>query len=133
MTMTTSTASGEPIVDAPELDELGLEDRPDGPCAAVMMAAGIGIFVLGLFTLLSEASVPIHDFLEELEFGVGVGPLAGKTLLGSAGFLVGWLALGLAWRDREVNIRRWFWVALALGVVGAILMFPPVFQAFAAE
>ena len=45
-----------------------LDERPDGPGAAVMMAAG-RIFVLGLFTLLSEASVSIHDWLESLESG----------------------------------------------------------------
>ena len=120
-------------MDAPELEPLHLADRVDGPAAAVMMSAGIGIFVLGLLTLLSEASVPIHDFLEELEFGQGVGPLAGKTLLSSAGFLVSWAILGTVMRHEEVDLRRWFWIAFALGAVGAVLTFPPVFQAFAAE
>ena len=120
-------------VDAPELDPLRLEDRVDGPAAAVMMSAGIGIFVLGLFTVLSEASVAIHDFLGDLEFGRGVGPLAGKTLLASAGFLASWVVLGLAMRHKEVDLKRWFWIAFALGVIGAVLMFPPVFQAFTVE
>jgi hypothetical protein len=124
---------GGSIVDAPEVDALHLDERPDGPGAAVMMAAGIGIFVLGLFTLLSEASVSIHDWLESLEFGRGVGPLAGKTILGTVGFLASWIVLGMAWRTKELDLRRWFWIALALGVVGAVLMFPPVFQAFATE
>ena len=110
-----------------------LDERPDGPGAAVMMAAGIGIFVLGLFTLLSEASVSIHDWLESLEFGRGVGPLAGKTILGTVGFFASWIVLGIAWRTKELDLRRWFWIALALGVVGAVMMFPPVFQAFATE
>jgi hypothetical protein len=123
----------EPAVDAPEVDALGLTERPDGPGAAAMMAAGIGIFVMGLLTVLSEASVPIHDFLEDLQFSVGVGPLAGKTLLGSAAFFLGWIVLGAAWRNREVDLRRWFWIAFALGVLGAIMMFPPVFKAFASE
>lgn len=89
--------------------------------------------MLGLLTVLSEASVPIHDFLGELEFGQGVGPLAGKTLLASAGFLVSWVVLGAVMRHKEVDLRRWFWVAFALGVVGAVMMLPPVFTAFAAE
>jgi hypothetical protein len=115
------------------VDALHLDERPDGPGAAVMMAAGIGIFVLGLFTLLSEASVPIHDWLESLEFGRRVGPLAGKTFLGTFGFFAAWIVLGIAWRTKELDLRRWFWIALALGVVGAVMMFPPVFQAFATE
>jgi hypothetical protein len=124
---------GGSIVDAPEVDALHLDERPDGPGAAVMMAAGIGIFVLGLFTLVSEASVSIHDWLESLEFGRGVGPLAGKTILGTVGFFASWIVLGIAWRTKELDLRRWFWIALALGVIGAVMMFPPVFQAFATE
>jgi hypothetical protein len=133
MTTMDTAGMGGSMVDAPEVDALHLDERPDGPGAAVMMAAGIGIFVLGLFTLLSEASVPIHDWLESLEFGRGVGPLAGKTILGTVGFFASWIVLGMAWRTKELDLRRWFWIALALGVVGAVMMFPPVFQVFATE
>ena len=133
MTTTDTGGKGDSILDVPEVDVLHLDERPDGPGAAAMMAAGIGIFVTGLFTVLSEASVPIHDWLESLEFGRGVGPLAGKTILGSVGFFASWLVLGMAWRTKELDLRRWFWIALALGVVGAVLMFPPVFQAFTVE
>ena len=77
--------------------------------------------------------MPIHDFLENFEFGLGVGPLAGKTLFASAGFLLSWAVLGAVMRHKEVDLRRWFWIAFTLGVVGAVLMFPPFFQAFAAE
>ena len=133
MTTTDTAGMGGPVSDTPELDALNLDERPDGPGAAAMMAAGIGIFVTGVLTVLSEASVPIHDWLGELEFGRGVGPLAGKTILGTAGFFGSWLVLGIAWRKKELDLKRWFWIALALGIVGAVLMFPPVFQAFATE
>jgi len=133
--MTTADTGGRDVstLDAPEVDALHLDERPDGPGAAAMMAAGIGIFVTGLFTVLSEASVPVHDWLESLEFGRGVGPLAGKTILGTLSFFGSWLVLGMAWRTKELDLRRWFWIALALGVVGAAAMFPPIFQAFATE
>jgi hypothetical protein len=121
------------IVDVPELEPLRLEDRPDGPGVAAMLAAGIGILVLGLFTVLAEVSEGLKDWLESLEFGRGVGPLAGKTLMGSLAFVVSWIVLGLVLKDKEVDMRRWFWVAFALGVLGAIMMFPPVFEAFASE
>ena len=133
MTTADPGGRGASMLDVPEVDALHLDERPDGPGAAAMMAAGIGIFVTGLFTVLSEASVPIHDWLESLEFGRGVGPLAGKTILGTLGFFVSWIVLGMAWRTKELDLRRWFWIALALGVVGAVLMFPPVFQAFTVE
>lgn len=118
---------------APELAELQLRDKPDGPGAAAMLAAGIGIFVLGLLTVLSEVSVPIHDSLESLDFGRGVGPLAGKTTLAALAWAVSWIVLAVAWRAREVGIRGAFTVALILGVLGAIGTFPPFFMLFAAE
>ncbi len=116
---------------APELAPLSLPDKPDGPAAAAMMAAGIGILVLGLFTVLAEVSTGIHDFLEAMDFDQGVGPLAGKTILAVIAFFGSWIALHYAWRDRDVDLKRIFWWALVIGVVGAILMFPPVFTAFA--
>lgn len=118
---------------APELAELQLRDKLDGPGAAAMLAAGIGIFVLGLLTVLSEASVPIHDFLESLDFGRGVGPLAGKTILAALAWAVSWIILGTAWRGKEIAIRGAFTAALILGVLGAIGTFPPFFVLFAAE
>jgi hypothetical protein len=116
---------------APELAELHLREKPDGPGAAAMVAAGIGIFVLGLMTVLSEASVPIHDFLERLEFGRGVGPLAGKTIIAVIAWAVSWAILAVAWRGKDVNIRTWFAVGLALGMLGAVGTFPPLFRLFA--
>lgn len=133
MTTTDTGGKGDTILDAPEVDALHLDERPDGPGAAAMMAAGIGIFVTGLFTVLSEASVPIHDWLGSLEFGRGVGPLAGKTILGTVGFFASWIVLGIAWRTKELDLRRWFWIAIVLGVLGAVMMIPPIFQAFATE
>jgi hypothetical protein len=118
---------------APELAELRLRDKPDGPAAAAMLAAGVGIFVLGLLTVLSEVSVPIHDFLESLDLGRGVGPLAGKTTLAALAWAVSWIVLGTAWRGKEVAIRGAFTVTVLLGILGAIGTFPPFFTLFAAE
>ncbi|MBI2168892.1 MAG: hypothetical protein HYU28_05245 [Actinobacteria bacterium] len=118
---------------APELEPLHLVDKPDGPGAAAMISAGIGIFVLGLFTVLSEASESIHVFLEDFQGPVGVGPLAGKTILGSLAFIVSGLGLGAVWWKRDIDLKKAFWVGLALGIAGALMLFPPFFQAFAAE
>jgi hypothetical protein len=118
---------------APEIAELRLAPRPDGPAAAAILAAGIGMFVLGLLTVLSEASEGIHDWLEKWEFDRGVGPLAGKTAVAVIAWAVSWIVLGLAWRRKDVNLRAWFWVALVVGALGFVGTFPPLFQAFAAE
>ncbi len=118
---------------APELAEFDLPARPDGPGAAAMLAAGIGIFALGLFTTLNEASTALHDWFGKWEFGRGVGPLAGKTTLAVIVWAVAWLALHAAWRKKDVDLRPMFWIGLILGILGAIGTFPPFFTAFAAE
>lgn len=129
--MTRLTRQHDDTEVAPELAPLNLSEKPDGPAAAAMLAAGIGIFVLGLFMLLAEVSTGIHDFLEAWDFDKGVGPLAGKTFLAIIAFFGSWIALHFAWRDGDVDIKRIFWWALVIGVIGAILVFPPVFTAFA--
>jgi hypothetical protein len=116
---------------APELADLHLIDKPDGPGAAAILAAGIGIFVLGLLTTLNEMSEGIHSFLDAFDGDGGVGPLSGKTILASAAFFVSWAILWGLWRHKDIDIKRAFWIGLGLGVAGTVLMFPPVFQAFA--
>lgn len=125
----TTTKTDEQV--APELIELHLEDKPDGPGAAAMLSAGIGIFVMGLFTILSEMSEPIHDLLGNMDFGVGVGPLAGKSTFGVIGFFASWAILHTMWKNKEIDIKRMFWIGLVLGVLGAVFMVPQVFLAFA--
>jgi hypothetical protein len=122
---------GDDVV--PELQPLYLEPKPDGPGAAAMLAAGIGIFVLGILTILNEASVSVHDFLEDFQGSAGVGPLAGKTILASGAFFVAWAILGVLWWKKAVDIRKVFYVGLALGILGAVAMFPPIFEAFAQD
>lgn len=116
---------------AHELVELDLEDKPDGPAAAASLAAGIGLFALGLFTVLSEVSGPIHDWLEAWDFDQGVGPLAGKTILAVIAWAASWIVLGIVLRKRDVNIKAWFLFSLALGILGALGTFPPIFLSFA--
>jgi hypothetical protein len=117
---------------APELADLDLPDKPDGPGAAAILAAGIGLFGLGLFTVLAEASEGIKEFFEGFEMDRGVGPLAGKTTLAVVAWLVAWVVLALAWRGKDVSLRIWFWVGLLLGVLGALGTFPPIFLSFEA-
>jgi hypothetical protein len=118
---------------APEIAELGLAPRPEGPAAAAIMAAGIGMFALGALTVLGAASEGVSDWLGGWEFGQGVGPLAGKTTVAVIAWAVSWIVLGFALRGKDVNLKAWFWVALVLGALGFVGTFPPVFEAFAAE
>lgn len=105
-------------------------EKPNGPIAAVMIAAGIGAVILGLFTVLSEASEGVHEFLE---FDEGVGPLSGKTILGAVAFLVSWGGLYAALRDRELAWKPVIVATIVLLVIAVVLTYPPFFTSFASE
>lgn len=104
--------------------------RPNGPAVAVVIATGIGALVLGIFTLLSEASEGVHEFLE---FSERVGALSGTTVFGTAAFLLSWGGLHLALGDREVGWRPVITTLLVLLAVAFVLTFPPFFQLFESD
>jgi hypothetical protein len=131
--MKSESAMEQDDAKAPEIAELDLEERPDGLAAAAMLAAAIGVFALGLLTVLAEASVGIHDWLETWDFGQGVGPLAGKTTLAVIIWLVSWGALAFGLRGKEVDLKGWIWASAILGILGVLGTFPPFFTSFAAE
>ena len=111
-----------------------IQDKPNGPAAAVMLAVGIGAFILGLMVTAAEASADIKGFLDfskNYGLGSGVGPLSGKVFLATGGFLVSWLILGLLWRGKEVNLRTVTIVSMVLLAIGFLLTFPPIFELFA--
>jgi hypothetical protein len=120
--MTTSNVDAS----APELGDTA--DKPEGPIAATILAAGIGSFALGLFTTLAEAS---EGFKEFLNFYDPVGPLSGKTIGAVVVWLVSWAVLHLVYRKKAVESRRELAVSLVLIGLGLLGTFPVFFQAFA--
>ena len=117
---------------APELTPLHLEDKPDGPGAAMMISAGFGVFVLGFLTILAEASAGANTWLATWQWGQGVGALAGKTTIASLLYFACLALLWVIWRNKDVDLKRAFYIGLGLGVLGAIGTFPTFFQMFAA-
>jgi hypothetical protein len=116
---------------APELAALNLADKPDGPAAAAMIAAGAGILFLGFFTAGAEKWASLKNFLADFQGSQGVGPLAGKTTMGIILWLLAWGVLAFLWKGKEVDVKKAFRIGLILGIIGAILMYPPVFESFA--
>lgn len=105
-------------------------ERPNGPVAGALLAAGVGAFVLGLLTTIAEAN---ESFKESIQYNDRVGPLSGKTLFATGAFLVAWGVLGYLLRDRDLP---WKPVLVASGVLiglGLLGTFPTFFQAFAPE
>jgi hypothetical protein len=115
---------------APELGPLELADKPDGPGAAAMISAGIGIFVLGFLTTAAVISAGVKSFLLWWEWGQGVGPLAGKSTVAVLAWLISWAILYLLWRNKDVVLRTAFYIGLGLGILGAIGTFPTFFELF---
>ena len=103
---------------------------PDGPLAAVLLAAGIGAFALGLFTTLAEASAA---FRERLVLNSAVGPLSGKTVWATVIFLVAWAVLAARLRNRDGLLRSATTIFVVLTLLGLLGTFPIFFQSFAPE
>lgn len=104
--------------------------KPNGPVAAVMLATGIGVLVLGILTTLNEASAGLHEFLE---FSDRVGPLSGVTDLAATAFLVSWGGLHMALRDRDLPWRPVITALIVLVAIGLVFTYPPFFKLFESE
>lgn len=102
--------------------------KSTGPGAAAIVAAGIGTFVIGLATSLSEASAGLKSALAWYKPS---GPLSGKTGVGVIAWLLAWVVLHSLWRNKNVDLARAFQWGIALVVLGFLLTFPPVFDLFA--
>jgi hypothetical protein len=112
----------------PAVDEHIEVEPVTGPAAAFTLAAGIGVFVLGILTTLAEASTGIADWLA---WDDGVGPLSGKTIITAVVFFASLAGLGFAWRRSNPPLRSTLiasGILIALGIIGT---FPTFFQAFA--
>lgn len=119
-----NTADTPRVVDT----QVGTSRKPNGPAAAAILAAGIGIFATGLMTTLAEAWEGLSN---ALIWSVPVGPLSGKTGVGVIVWLIAWAALASAYAGKDVEIAkvtRWAWLLIVLGL---LLTFPPVFGLFA--
>jgi len=101
-----------------------------GPSAAAVLAGGIGLAAFGIVSTLAEA---IASFSKALTWSKAVGALSGKTIIGVLVWLVAWLILGLAWKDREVKLGPIAVVAAILTVIGLLTTFPPFFDLFSAD
>lgn len=127
-----STEGTAPMNQSPELAALNLADKPDGPGAAMMISAGFGVFVLGFLTILAEASAGANTWLASWQWGQGVGALAGKSTVSSLLYFASLAVLWILWRNKDVDLKKAFYIGLVLGVLGVIGTFPTFFQMFAA-
>jgi hypothetical protein len=109
-----------------EVAEYG--EKPEGPVAAAILAAGVGALALGVLTTVAEAS---EGFKEFLTFSEPVGPLSGKTIGAVLIWLVAWVVLHIMYRNKAVESRKALTISLVLIGLGVLGTFPIFFQAFA--
>jgi hypothetical protein len=124
------TSAGEPQRSEPIQQEVAAGPVPTGPAAAVTLASGIGVLVLGIVTTLAEASTSIKD---GLQWNDRVGPLSGKTIITVIAFFVSWAALSALWRRSSPPLKLVMIVAGTMFVLGLVGTFPTFFQAFAPD
>ena len=93
-----------------------------GPAAATILAAGIGVFALGLCAILGDAISPLARVFT---WWRPTGPLSGVTGYAVAIWLLSWWVLRRRWSSRQIELRTINIVAAALFVLGLLLSFPP--------
>lgn len=105
-------------------------EKLNGPAIAATLAVGIGSLALGLLTILSEASVGIHD---ALEFYDKVGPLSGKTIVAVLVYLAAWAGLHAAFKNRDLPWQPYLRATAVMIGLALLFTFPPFFLMFASE
>ena len=101
--------------------------RPSGPAAAVVLAAGLASFTLGLLSVLTAASASVSD---ALTLSDRVGDLSGLTMAATIVFFAAWALLTVLWGHANPPLGRVAVGAAALIGLGLLGMFPPFFNLF---
>ena len=101
--------------------------KPNGPAAAMVLAAGIGCAVYGMTVV---AAVMSPKFKNMMNWYSPAGPLSGKTNVGVIAWLLSLATLYMLWKDREISFKRVWVVTLLLVVLSFLFTFPPVYDAF---
>jgi hypothetical protein len=123
-----STVTNRPTTTSTNtVDGIHYPDKPEGPIAAAILAAGVGALSLGAITTLVEASAGIK---KAMTLDTAVGPLSGKTIIAVVVWLVAWVILHLVYRRTAYESRRALSIALALIGLGILGTFPTFFQLF---
>ncbi len=123
----------KPISISPVLDRTSDMVNPcaNGAPLASLLAAGIGSFALGIFTILTEASPSVIK--PAMAISEAVGPLSGKTTYSTLIYVLSWIVLHKVLAQRRLDEQMWLRVSIFLVMLGVVMTFPPVFLLFAAN
>jgi len=102
----------------------------DKEVGAAFIASGIGSVALGLMIILTEMKAGA-GLKTALTWSPGVGALSGKTGVAVIAFVISWVALHFAFKNRGVSLMTAFVITLVLVGLGVLMSFPPFFDLFA--
>jgi hypothetical protein len=100
---------------------------PNGPGAAAVLAASVGCFAMGVF---SVAADKLPALARLLNFYAPTGPLSGVSTATIVVWLTAWAVLHYHWQRRNVDLARTNRIAFLLLACGVLLTFPPVGDLF---
>ena len=116
-----------PNKDIAKSGETAKAEITTAPAAAAMISGAIGVFTIGLMT---TGAVISEGLKAALNWWNPAGPLSGKTGVGILVWLVSWFLLNTLWKGKEYDLTKAFNITLILIILGLVLTFPPVFEAF---
>ena len=96
---------------------------PNGSGAAAILAACIGSFALGVFTVAGDTVPAIKSLFI---FYKRTGPLSGVTTTAILIWLLSWVLLHWRWKARTVPMGRVNIIAFTLLGLCLLLTFPPI-------
>lgn len=128
--MTTMVRETKPVTDAEFKAAVAgeLADKTNGTPLSALLSAGIGVFALGIFTTLAEASA---SFANQLKLVGPVGPLSGKTTFAVVAWVAAWAVSFFVMRGKNYTARPFYIATFALVAGGFLLTFPIFFDLFA--
>jgi hypothetical protein len=116
----------KPVAQSEAIRAIDVDARRSGPAAAVVLAAGISCFALGLVSVLAEASGFVSD---ALTLSDPVGPVSGLSTVTTAAFFLAWGSLAIVWRRGDPSLGRVATVSGVLVCLGLLGTFPPILDA----
>jgi heme/copper-type cytochrome/quinol oxidase subunit 1 len=99
-----------------------VDQIPNGPGAAAILAAGIGCAILGILAFAGDASDTIGNLLN---FYNPTGTLSGVTTLAIVIWLIAWFVLARMLGNKTVDVVKINMISFLLLAVGFLLTFPP--------
>jgi len=112
--------------------------RANGEAVAALLAAVIGMLTLAFVNLFTGVSEGFNAWVHSvgklwMPGAQGIGPYSGKETLALVAWIVSWAILHPALRARELSMSRWLIVFLVLVGIATTVIWPPVFEYFAAH